>query len=375
MSLFRKKALDALSTPEKLDQPLQLLRPGYWSLLIGLLGFGVYILLWSIFGRLPIRIQGKGVLITPNTMHLIQTEALGRLKSMNVDVGSCVKKGDILATIQPVKLQLAQSRSEALRDQLIDDDRNEDSYANERLRLQKKKLDRLRKLVRVGAISLNEFEELEQESRTLEAQIVAENNRREQTIQQEDLTLEKIKKEINQTAILRAPQDGCIIGRQAQNGQLVQPASTIFELNATNNKDEIKSFGYFVAKDGKRLQLRQKARITPTTTKPQRHGGIQGVITTISPLPVSQEALKMKLGNASTVKSVSEQLADGGGLIEITTSLKKDKNTISGYDWGGGDGPKLKLSSGTITNISVIVEERSPISYLIPLLRDLSGIY
>ena len=36
MSLFRKTALDALSTPEQLNQPLQLLRPTQWLLLIAL---------------------------------------------------------------------------------------------------------------------------------------------------------------------------------------------------------------------------------------------------------------------------------------------------------------------------------------------------
>ena len=38
-------------------------------------------------------------------------------------------------------------------------------------------------------------------------------------------------------------------------------------------------------------------------------------------------------------------------------------------------GPNLNLSSGTTTSISVIVEERAPISYVIPLLRNMSGIY
>ena len=38
MSLFRKNALDALSSPEQLDHPLRLLRPGQWLLLLSLVG-------------------------------------------------------------------------------------------------------------------------------------------------------------------------------------------------------------------------------------------------------------------------------------------------------------------------------------------------
>ena len=72
MNLFRKTALDALSTPEQLNQPLQLLRPTQWLLLIALGSFSVTILLWSIFGKIPVRISGKGVLIEPNGLTVVQ---------------------------------------------------------------------------------------------------------------------------------------------------------------------------------------------------------------------------------------------------------------------------------------------------------------
>ena len=89
-------------------------------------------------------------------------------------------------------------------------------------------------------------------------------------------------------------------------------------------------------------------------------------------MPISQAALKLRLGNQATVNSINPNNVP---LIEVTTSLKLSKNTLSGYDWGGGPGPDLLLTPGTNTNISVVVEQRPPISYVIPLLRDLSGIY
>ena len=47
MGLFRKQALEALSTPEKLDQPIKLIRTGYWVLLVSLFSFLSYITLWA----------------------------------------------------------------------------------------------------------------------------------------------------------------------------------------------------------------------------------------------------------------------------------------------------------------------------------------
>ncbi|MCP4800094.1 MAG: hypothetical protein GY893_09145 [bacterium] len=372
MSLFRKKALDSLNTPEQLDQPMQLLRSSHWALLIGLLSFSGYLVLWSVFGRIPVRIQGNGVLTTPNTMHLTQAETFGRVKSMQVEPGKCFVKGETLAVIEPVQLQLEQEKGEDILKQLIADDATEHRHANQRLKLKQRELKRWQEAASGGAISIIDLELREQEMKALEGQIDVEDNRRNQNIHQQRVMLAKIKQEISKTATIKAAEDGCIIGRHVQIGQLVQPATTLFEFNAANDSHKLQSLGFFAAKDGKRLKLGQPVRVTPTTTKPQRHGGIQGVITDVRPLPISQAALTLRLGNDATVNSINQR---GLPLIEVSTSLKRDDNTISGYDWGGGNGPDLQLSPGTTTNVSVIVEERAPISYVIPLLRDLSGVY
>ena len=55
--------------------------------------------------------------------------------------------------------------------------------------------------------------------------------------------------------------------------------------------------------------------------------------------------------------------------------MKRDSSTVSGYDWGGAPGPGMQVTAGTPTEVRVLVEERRPISYVIPILRDLTGIY
>ena len=90
-------------------------------------------------------------------------------------------------------------------------------------------------------------------------------------------------------------------------------------------------------------------------------------------LPVRDEAITKRLGVRSLLESVRSTKSDP--LIEVSTTLQRDPNTHSGYDWGGGAGPKITLSAGTTTSVRVLVEERQPISYVIPILRDLTGIY
>ena len=106
MSLFRQNALDALSNPEKLDQPLRLLRPRQWLLLFSLGGFCLSILTWSVLGRLPVRISGRGVLIRQDSLKVVQSESSGRLQDLAVEVGDCVDAGQVLARVEPLQEQL-----------------------------------------------------------------------------------------------------------------------------------------------------------------------------------------------------------------------------------------------------------------------------
>jgi HlyD family secretion protein len=117
----------------------------------------------------------------------------------------------------------------------------------------------------------------------------------------------------------------------------------------------------------------QSVQVTPDTTRAQRHGAIQGTVLSVQTLPVSEEALLNRLGSRSLVQQLTARGA--GALIEVRTRLRRSASTYSGYDWGGGPGPRLMLSAGTPTQVRVLVEQRQPISYLLPILRDLSGIY
>ncbi len=62
-SLFRKESLERLSSPERLEQLMQVSRPKDWLFLATLGSLVVLAVLWSIFGRLPITVNGRGILI------------------------------------------------------------------------------------------------------------------------------------------------------------------------------------------------------------------------------------------------------------------------------------------------------------------------
>ena len=373
MSLFRKAALDSLSTPEQLDQPLQLLRPTQWVLLTSLSLFSLTILAWSIFGRIPVRISGKGVLIKPNSLTVVQSETSGQITELSVNVGDCIDANSLMARIDPVSQEIEMNAVTTQLAQMRSQDEAQDLLAQQRLSQLQADIERVSHLAQTGALSTDELNRRQRELSQLRYAMESENSRREQQIKEQQNRILSRQEEIERTSLIRAPITGCIVDRGVHQGEVVQPGSTLFTLQREGTGEDLESLVFFPVKDGKRLEQGQRVRVSPTTTKQQRHGGIEGEIVTVRLLPVRDEAIVKRLGVPSLLESVRGAKSDP--LIEVSTTLQRDPATHSGYDWGGGADPKITLSAGTTTTVRVLVEERRPISYVIPILRDLTGIY
>lgn len=112
-NLFRKESLERLSSPERLNQLMQVVSPKDWMPLATTGSLLVLTLVWSVVGRIPITVMGRGVLIQPGRVVEFQSPIDGQLKELNVKVGQCVKKNQVLATIDPaqIKQELQQHRT------------------------------------------------------------------------------------------------------------------------------------------------------------------------------------------------------------------------------------------------------------------------
>ena len=66
-NLYRKTALDKLSSPEQLDKMIKITPPMFW---IGVSGGALIVavaILWSVFARLPVKVESKGIFISDGT--------------------------------------------------------------------------------------------------------------------------------------------------------------------------------------------------------------------------------------------------------------------------------------------------------------------
>ncbi|AFY95071.1 NHLP bacteriocin system secretion protein [Chamaesiphon minutus] len=115
--LFRDEALERLSSPERLDQLMNVVKPRAW---LPLAGFGSLVaagLLWSIFGRISLTVSGQGVLIYPRSVVQFQAPSDGTIVKLNIKSGDTVKKGDIIGTIdQPSLAQQLKQEEQKLQE-------------------------------------------------------------------------------------------------------------------------------------------------------------------------------------------------------------------------------------------------------------------
>jgi len=112
-------------------------------------------------------------------------------------------------------------------------------------------------------------------------------------------------------------------------------------------------------------------QVIPDNVERNRFGGIIAKVVSVSPLPVTKEGALNTVGNAEMVQGL---LTGPGSWVEVTAQLQDDPSTFSGYRWSSSRGPRLKISPGTTTAARVTLERRAPASYVVPSLRDASGI-
>lgn len=103
--LFRKKSLERLSSPERLDQLLEVVDRKTWVPLatVGVLVLGL--VAWAVFAKIPVNVEGKGILVRPRQISEFQSVGAGRVVRMEVEVGDTVRRGQMLAEIERPDLE------------------------------------------------------------------------------------------------------------------------------------------------------------------------------------------------------------------------------------------------------------------------------
>lgn len=476
--LFRQESLERLSSPEQLDQMMRVVSPKAWLPLTTIGFLVITALTWSIFGRIPITVSGKAVLIRPRNVVPLQAVNEGQILTLNIKPGDTIKKGEILGRIDQPQLrqQLAQNKSKLnelliqnrqtseldnqglvlqrnnlvkQREDLINNlkatqkfrpvvlDKSLGSIAQRRLSLQlslkqsrvltsklEQRLKIHRNLRRQGAITedlllqieqqlnqnLTKISDLQAQLKELDRQETDANSQNLQNIneiqkintqiQQLDVQnaqlkqqqlqktiqrknqvneikrqIEQLRLELDKKSKLVSKYNGRVIEVPIISGQAIGAGTRLASIDIGNPKAKLMSVMYFADKDGKQVKQGMTVQVTPSTVKRERYGGIVGKVKKITPFPVTNQDMTAVIGNENIANTIAQSISSSGGsTVQMVAEMTANPQNPSGFQWSSSDGPNLKISPGTTAQARVVIGELAPISYVIPIFREWTGI-
>lgn len=111
-NLFRKEALSRLQSSEQSEEAVSLIPRRLWLVLLAIIILTVAILTWSFLGRIPVRVNGYGILYFSGRMTEVIAYDSGVLHDIFVRDGQVVQKGQLLALIKGISSKRAGALAE-----------------------------------------------------------------------------------------------------------------------------------------------------------------------------------------------------------------------------------------------------------------------
>jgi HlyD family secretion protein len=465
--------LEEAGSLDQLSQLMQIVKPKNWVPVLTVAGLTTISLGWSVVGRLPMTVEGKGVLISPQQVVELQSPVSGQLEVLNIQDGQRVRQGSVIAAVKPLELEEQLKQLQAKRQQLLGQIANTASIRQQRTqaeqqaigatrssllqRLQdaqtlsptlreqslqtiaqqrqslqnrlnnaeamavtlKDRRDQRATLLKEGALAQDtvlaaereylqemqtiedlraqlqqlavnatqtqqryaqeqstvgevqaQLEELTPRTKRLEQENVQDANVQMNEVAEVDRAIAQLKQQIEEKSAIRSPQDGTVLEMSGVLGQVVTAGTRLGTLQMGGAEPAVMmGVAYFDVKDGKQIKPGMKVQITPETVRRERFGGIVGVVKAVSPYPVTSSRAGARIGNLELADGLTEKSA----RVEVEVELQVESNNPSGYRWSSSKGPDSPLTTGTTAAVRVMVEERAPITFLLPFLREWSG--
>ncbi len=315
--LFRKAALDRLSSPEQLHTLMRVTNAKGWLALVGCALVIVTAILWGALGTVQSKVAAHGILLGGAGLSELTAVGEGDLVSIDVKVGDTVKKGQVIAKIAQPQLEAQIQTSKRRLEELVSDANLSPS--------QQARRDRLK------------------------------------------TDIQALEKQLADNAEIESSVDGKVVEVRAMVGEHVGAGRPIVAVEVSSGgHDELEALLYFDSHTGKSLKPGMTIEIMPSVVRKERHGVLLGRVRSVESYPSTRAGMMGALRNEQLVESFIQSA--GGAPIAVRAELLPDKSTPSGYRWSSGAGPDVTLTSGTQCAGAVITRTHRPIALVFPAL-------
>jgi HlyD family secretion protein len=375
---------------------------------------------WALFWLVPTEVVGRGVLLLPDNAGLLDARAAGQVRRIAVAVGDRVQRGQVLFELY---LPVLEKELEQQRENLRELERQNAALdRRDRLRLQTEQqavdtaLSKLRgDAERYGALRATYAEKLKNLAWLARREVVAplssevvgveqgltstgvnldqvriEEKKVLTAYQQVKLLIETealqrryqiddLRRQVRVTEArlaydgkLHADRDGQVIDLQVIPGQTVAVGQRLGTIGRLPAGLPLRAVSYFAPADARRLRPGMPVEVVPQWDQRGRFGGIVGKVRQVNVLPATEEDISTTIGNPQLAKALSES----GPVMRVQIALERDSRSKDGFRWtlsGGSD--VFPVREGLTVESHAYVEWRTPLSYLLPSLRSITGGY
>ncbi len=98
-SIFRKVALERLSSPDQLDQLMQVTSRRGWLALTALIALLAMAVFWGFFGTVSTRITAHGILVNSGGLRGVLSSQSGQVMDIQVSRGEMISRGEVVASL------------------------------------------------------------------------------------------------------------------------------------------------------------------------------------------------------------------------------------------------------------------------------------
>jgi HlyD family secretion protein len=409
MAIFRKVALERLSSPDQLDQLLQVTDPRGWLALAGVAAVALAVVGWGFFGTIPSEAIGEGILLRQSGVSEVAATTGGQVESLLVAVGDDVAKGQIIGYIRQEGLNRQLADAQARRQAAADEHARARRYTDQQSRLsarsraqEEANLERIiatlerdleilgqrltneQSLLAQGLLTRQALLNTEQEANgvrdrlararldldalplkalELDQQRTRELNALQATLSDRELALRELEASLRENVAIASPYEGRVLELLVDRGDVVQPGAQVLSLELPS--EELMALLFIPAAMGKQVRVGMRARVAPANVRREEFGYMVGAVTQVAEFPATPRGILRLVGNQTLV----DRLMGQGAPIQVTVRLLRDPSTPTGFEWSSSRGPELAITSGTPASGSVIVREERPIALVIPKLK------
>lgn len=167
----------------------------------------------------------------------------------------------------------------------------------------------------------------------------------------------------NEPQPIYSPFAGKILELKADVGSLMLQGDSLASLELVGEGIQEEVIMYVSAAESRQIQPGMPVKLSPHGIPVNQYGYLMGEVISVGKFPLSNQGVLRTLGSEQFLDS----LITTDHPIEVRVAILRDDTTPGGYLWSSSNGPDFTLSSGTLLEASLVIENQRPIELVLPL--------